>query len=92
MVCARSCELCSGCLPPVVQPRLCPRTPRAPPPSSFPAARSFQLLGLGALGFSHGFERLHYLLEAAFDGGRLSLRFRKDFDNWLRWAVGRWGG
>lgn len=45
--------------------------------------RSFQLLGLSSLGFSHGLERLHYLVEGAWDGDRLSLRFRKDFDAWL---------
>ncbi len=39
--------------------------------------RSFQLLGLQALGFSHGFERLHYLLESAWDGQQLSQKFKK---------------
>ena len=39
--------------------------------------RSFQLLGLQALGFSHGFERLHYLLESAWDGEVLSHKFKK---------------
>ncbi|KAI7844714.1 hypothetical protein COHA_001802 [Chlorella ohadii] len=47
--------------------------------------RSFQLLGLQALGFSHGFERLHYLLESAWDGQQLSQKFKKDFDSWMAW-------
>ncbi|KAL4424352.1 hypothetical protein ABPG75_001653 [Micractinium tetrahymenae] len=47
--------------------------------------RSFQLLGLQALGFSHGFERLHYLLEAAWDGEELSHKFKKEFDSWMAW-------
>ncbi|KDD75609.1 hypothetical protein H632_c594p1, partial [Helicosporidium sp. ATCC 50920] len=47
--------------------------------------RAFQSLGLSALGFSHGFERLHYLLEQAWDGSRLSLRFCKEFDSWASW-------
>lgn len=49
--------------------------------------RSFQLLGLMTLGFSGGFERLHYMLEGALDESRpsgmptaLSQRFLKDFD------------
>jgi len=49
--------------------------------------RSFQLLGLQNLGFSHGFERLHYLLEGAIDPstGALSQRFMKDFDTAMTW-------
>ncbi|EFN50920.1 hypothetical protein CHLNCDRAFT_141711 [Chlorella variabilis] len=47
--------------------------------------RSFQLLGLQTLGFSHGFERLHYLLETAFDGDMLSHKFKKEFDSWMSW-------
>lgn len=39
--------------------------------------RSFQALGLAGLGFSQGFERLHYLLDAAFEGDQLSYRFKK---------------
>lgn len=39
--------------------------------------RSFQALGLAGLGFSQGFERLHYLLDIAFDGEQLSHRFKK---------------
>ena len=39
--------------------------------------RSFQALGLGGLGFSLGFERLHYMLDTAFDGDQLSHRFMK---------------
>jgi pimeloyl-ACP methyl ester carboxylesterase len=48
--------------------------------------RSFQLLGLTTLGFAGGFERLHYMLEGAFDQSTslgtpsLSQRFLKDFD------------
>jgi hypothetical protein len=47
--------------------------------------RAFQLLGLSALGFSHGLERLHYLLDAAFDGGVLAHKFLKEFDSWMAW-------
>lgn len=47
--------------------------------------RSFQMLGLQALGFAHGFERLHYALEGAWDGEELSLKFKKDFDTWMSW-------
>lgn len=48
--------------------------------------RSFQLLGLHTLGFSQGFERLHFLLESAFDAeGDLSQRFLKDYDNIMAW-------
>lgn len=42
--------------------------------------RSFQLLGLSSVGFAAGFERLHYLIEAAFETGtstKLSQRFLK---------------
>ena len=39
--------------------------------------RSLQLLGLSALGFSTGFEQLHYMFEGAFDGDDLSLKFLK---------------
>ena len=49
--------------------------PCPPPPP--PPRRSFQLVGLQSLGFSHGFERLHYLLENAFDGEHLSHKFKK---------------
>lgn len=37
--------------------------------------RGFQLLGLSGLGSGGGFERLHYLVERAFDGPDLSLAF-----------------
>ena len=37
--------------------------------------RGVQLLGLSGLGSSGGFERLHYLLERAFDGPDISLTF-----------------
>jgi pimeloyl-ACP methyl ester carboxylesterase len=47
--------------------------------------RALQLLGLSSLGFAHGFERLHYLLEAAFDGDALSHKFLKEFDSWMAW-------
>jgi pimeloyl-ACP methyl ester carboxylesterase len=47
--------------------------------------RTFQLLGLQCLGFSHGFERLHYMLEGAWDGQQLSHKFKKDFDNLMAW-------
>ena len=39
--------------------------------------RSLQLLGCLGLGYAGGFDRLHYLLESAFDGNRLSYRFLK---------------
>ncbi len=39
--------------------------------------RTFQMLGLQGLGSSGGFERLHYLLESAFDGPDLSMAFMK---------------
>ena len=42
-----------------------------------PFCSSFQLVGLQALGFSHGFERLHYLLESAWDGDHISHKFMK---------------
>ena len=35
------------------------------------------MLGLQGLGSSGGFERLHYLLESAFDGDDLSMAFKK---------------
>lgn len=35
------------------------------------------MLGLQGLGTSGGFERLHYLLESAFDGPDLSMAFMK---------------
>ncbi|KAL4859014.1 Proton/sulfate cotransporter 2 [Chlorella vulgaris] len=47
--------------------------------------RSLQLLGLQTLGFSHGFERLHYLIECAWDGDSLSHKFKKEFDSWSSW-------
>ena len=41
-------------------------------------ARGLQTLGLAGLGMSSGFERLHYLLESAFDAdGDLSPAFLK---------------
>lgn len=56
-------------------------SPQLPPPCWHPpppAPRSsFQLLGLQALGFSHGFERLHYLVESAWDGDAISHKFKK---------------
>ena len=39
--------------------------------------RSLQLLGCLGLGYAGGFDRLHYLLDTAFDGNRLSYRFLK---------------
>lgn len=44
--------------------------------------RSLQLLGLSALGFSTGFEQLHYMFEGAFDGDDLSLKFLKVLIEW----------
>lgn len=42
---------------------------------------SIQLLGLGCLGFSGGFEKLYGLLESAFEpDGHLSFAFLKEFD------------
>lgn len=56
------------------------------PAGNFLSPRSLQLLGLSTLGFSHGFERLHYMLESAFDAdGNLSQRFLKDFDGTMSW-------
>lgn len=38
--------------------------------------RGLQLLGMAGLGMGGGFERLHYLLESAFDAdGQLSIAF-----------------
>lgn len=38
--------------------------------------RGLQLLGMSGLGMGGGFERLHYLLESAFDAdGHLSITF-----------------
>ncbi|MCO5595075.1 hypothetical protein L7F22_049112 [Adiantum nelumboides] len=52
--------------------------------------RGLQLLGLSGLGSSGGFERLHYLLERAWDPvlvqgtpKRLSSTFLRMFENWL---------
>lgn len=53
--------------------------------------RSFQTLGLAGLGFSQGFERLHYLLDTAFDGDQLSHRFKKASIVWAR-AGEQWEG
>lgn len=51
--------------------------------------RSFQMLGLGGLGSGGGFERLHYLLERAFDGEpdstEIGLTFMKGFDSQMTW-------
>ncbi|KAK9837535.1 hypothetical protein WJX84_012436 [Apatococcus fuscideae] len=49
--------------------------------------RTFQMLGLQGLGSSGGFERLHYLLETAFDGPDLSMAFLKGFETWMPWAA-----
>jgi hypothetical protein len=41
-----------------------------------PPCRGLQLLGMSGLGMGGGFERLHYLLESAFDpDGQLSITF-----------------
>lgn len=48
---------------------------------------SFQLLGCAGLGFAGGFERLHYLLEDAFDGEQLSLKFLRRFESWMSWET-----
>lgn len=47
--------------------------------------RGLQLLGLSGLGSGGGFERLHYLLERAFDGRDISLVFLRGVENWLPW-------
>ena len=56
--------------------------------------RAFQMLGLSGLGSGGGFDRLHYLLERAFEGeaegeeGRprqLSRAFLKSFEAWMPW-------
>lgn len=52
------------------------------PIPSPPPLRSLQLLGLHSMGFSTGFERLHYLFEGSFDGPELSRKFLKV------WGVG----
>ncbi|CAD7700623.1 unnamed protein product [Ostreobium quekettii] len=56
------------------------------PGGSFLTPRSFQLLGVG-LGFLGGLERMHYLIESAFDGGELSLKFLKGFEGWMSWET-----
>ena len=57
------------------------------PAGNILSIRSFQLLGLHFLGFSHGFERLNYMLECAIDPGTgtFSQRFLKDFDTLMAW-------
>jgi pimeloyl-ACP methyl ester carboxylesterase len=52
------------------------------PCNNYLTPRSFQLLGLGCLGFSGGFEKLFYMMEHAFaaDGTSLSYGFLKSFD------------
>jgi hypothetical protein len=51
------------------------------PNGNYLTPRAFQALGLSCLGFSGGFERLHYMLEGAFDGpDSLSRKFLKEFD------------
>jgi pimeloyl-ACP methyl ester carboxylesterase len=57
------------------------------PAGNILSPRSFQLLGLQCLGFSHGLERLNYLLESAMDPttGAISQRFMKDFDSSMAW-------
>ncbi|CAL8463199.1 g2733 [Coccomyxa elongata] len=47
--------------------------------------RSLQVLGLSGLGSGGGFERLHFLLEKAWDGDHISLSFMKSFDAWMPW-------
>ncbi|KAK9800746.1 hypothetical protein WJX73_004303 [Symbiochloris irregularis] len=47
--------------------------------------RGFQLLGLAGLGSGGGFERLHYLLERAFDGPDISHTFLRACENWFSW-------
>ncbi|KAK9810112.1 hypothetical protein WJX72_005044 [[Myrmecia] bisecta] len=51
--------------------------------------RGFQILGLSGLGSGAGFERLHFLLEKAFDGSsaELSLAFLKGFEAHMPWDV-----
>ena len=59
--------------------------------------RALQTLGLACLGSGGGFDRLHYLLERAFEGGggageggggrprALSRAFLKSFEAWMPW-------
>lgn len=55
------------------------------PSGSLLTPRYFQTLGLAGLGGGGGFERLHYLLENAWDGEELHLGFLKACDNWGAW-------
>jgi len=50
------------------------------PAGNYITPRTIQALGLATLGFSGGFERLHYMLATAFDGDKLSFKFKKAFD------------
>lgn len=61
--------------------------PAVTPAGNLLTPRSFQLLGLHTLGFSHGLERLNFMLETALDAatGRPSQRFMKDFDAIMAW-------
>jgi len=64
----------------------CPDGRVVTPSGNYLTPRSFQLLGLGCLGFSNGFERLYYMLEGAFDvDGNLSYKFLKEFDSTMAW-------
>lgn len=46
--------------------------------------RGLQLLGMAGLGMGGGFERLHYLLESAFDAdGHLSITFLRGYEAWI---------
>jgi len=50
--------------------------------------RGLQVLGMGGLGMATGFERLHYLLESAFDAdGHLSIGFLKAVEAWIGFDV-----
>lgn len=52
------------------------------------SVRAFQMLGLNGLGSGGGFERLHFLLERAFDGedgDEIGISFLKGFDSWMTW-------
>ena len=56
------------------------------PSGSILTPRSFQLLGLGALGMAGGFERLHFMLEGFFDSeGLPNPCFVKSFEQQMPW-------
>mmetsp|Transcript_14763 Transcript_14763/g.41571 ORF Transcript_14763/g.41571 Transcript_14763/m.41571 type:complete len:485 (-) Transcript_14763:100-1554(-) len=57
----------------------------AMPSGSLLTPRYFQTVGLAGLGGGGGFERLHFLLESAWDGDELSYSFLSSCDRWGAW-------